>query len=143
MVGALLVTGAGFAIGMHFESVFAIVVYAGMGLLLSSMAGVVITTPYTGTQEEAGAEAGEVLTAAVKDRYEVEEVHTTPSSDWTDTAVKAVEADDFLAAPYVQVLTDDGLTARYRIVFDNKSGEATLYADAHVATSPKELLKKD
>lgn len=54
--------------------------------------------------------------------------------------MEAIE-NDFQNAPYVEVLTPDGVTVPYKITFDNKTGEATLFADNSAVTPPKELLK--
>lgn len=129
-------------VGIHYNSAI-VGVGAGLGSTVVAVALGTGLYVWSGIGEglgEAQAEAEKVLVEAVEDRYEADEVRPTQDRSWGDTAVQAVE-EDSQTAPHVEVLTDAGVEATYKLLFDNKTGEATLIADDAGAPSPKELLR--
>lgn len=115
----------------------------------AGLAGVVgvffgfVAPPVVEDREPASAEAEKVLVEAVKDRYEVKEMKPRRfGGDWGDIAVRAAEG-DFVDAPPVEVLTNEGVSATYQLLFDNKTGEATLISGTSSAPSPDDLLREE
>lgn len=93
-------------------------------------------------REEAQTKAEKVLVEAVKDKYRISEVETSGWRDWGETAVAATLG-DFQDAPLIAVLTDDGVTAKYMLLFNNKTGEASLLQpSSDAAPAPPANLAK-
>lgn len=94
-------------------------------------------------------EAREVLTGAVREKYDIADMRpygsddeTTPSETWLHV-VRATDPGSTLSKEVVTVATPGGTVASYGLLFDNDTGEATLLHFGGDSPAPEDLLKVD